>query len=439
MPTDNLDNKIREAADHLEPAYNEKAWEKMEKLLDEHLPQNKRRNRKLFWIFLILFLAAGSLILINRSGENENIANKENKIQKPAVNKNETVNSNKSLSKNKTIPPIVSSEINKQLEKNGVPDSFENNRKEATKKSTRSKDRSTITNKPGENLIEGNTFTVVTNSDDRKDAKQKNNIAEEQGYSIKDTTTTAKKSSEKDQVSVAPQVPGTAPVTTDQKDTLVVKNRSAKLKDTSTGKNKFSNSFFITVSGGPDVSAVTFDEIGKIKFAYGAGLGYSFGKKWNIRTGFYVVKKVYNAKPSSYNPPGRFWYNFPDLKSIEANCKVYEVPVIVSYNFSENSKSLWFGGVGLASYFMKKEVYDYNSKSPSGQSSYITYSVNDKNKHYFSIVRLSAGYEKKLSDQISFITEPYLAVPLAGVGYGKVKLYSSGILLTLKVKPFSKK
>ena len=48
MPTDNLDNKIREAADHLEPAYNEKAWEKMEKLLDEHLPQNKRRNRKLF-------------------------------------------------------------------------------------------------------------------------------------------------------------------------------------------------------------------------------------------------------------------------------------------------------------------------------------------------------------------------------------------------------
>jgi len=54
------------------------------------------------------------------------------------------------------------------------------------------------------------------------------------------------------------------------------------------------------------------------------------------------------------------------------------------------------------------------------------------------VVRLSAGYEKKLTDKISFVTEPYLTVPLAGVGFGKVKLYSSGILFSLNIKPFAK-
>ena len=232
-------------------------------------------------------------------------------------------------------------------------------------------------------------------------------------------------------------------VVNNKKDILFIKDRinnnSGKIKKTGSGKNKFTNSFSINFSAGPDVSAVTFDNIGKVNAAYGIGIGYNISKNWNVRTGFYIEKKLYQARPSDYHPPVRFWYNFPDLKTIDADCKVYAVPVIVSYNISENQKKIWFAGVGLASYFMKKETYDYNSKSASGQTSYISYTINNKNKHYFSILRLSAGYERKLSDNISFITEPYIGTPLSGVGFGKVKLYSSGVSFTLKVKPFSKK
>jgi hypothetical protein len=435
MPIDNLDNKIREAASHLEPAYNEKAWEKMEKLLDEHLPQTKRRDRKLFWIFFILFLAAGSFILFNQTGKKRDTLNKENTSQKSNVNRNENAISSKHLSKNKTTTQIDSSKINRQVIKISKSNSFKNN----NTKSIAANNRAIDNNNTREKFKKDNGFTAVTITPDPGDKMQENSKAEENDNLIKDPTVNAQKTPEMHNLPVAPQVSETDSMGTNRKDTLVVKESPVKFENTSDKKNKFSNSFFIAFSAGPDVSAVTIDEIGKINFSYGVGIGYSFAKKWDVRTGFYIEKKVYNAKPSSYDPPERFWYNFPDLKSIEANCKVYAVPVIVDYNFSENSKSLWFGGVGLASYFMKKEVYDYNSKSPSGQSSYSTYSIKDKNKHYFSIVRFSAGYEKKLSDHISFITEPYIAVPLAGVGYGKVKLYSSGVLLTLKVKPFSKK
>ena len=41
MQFDELDNKIREAAENHHPAYDENAWAGMEKLLDKHLPQEK--------------------------------------------------------------------------------------------------------------------------------------------------------------------------------------------------------------------------------------------------------------------------------------------------------------------------------------------------------------------------------------------------------------
>src|ERR1022692_2692737 len=52
MLDDEINKKISEAADQYHPAYDDKAWEMMERMLDEHLPQKKDR-RKLFY-FLVL-------------------------------------------------------------------------------------------------------------------------------------------------------------------------------------------------------------------------------------------------------------------------------------------------------------------------------------------------------------------------------------------------
>jgi hypothetical protein len=87
---------------------------------------------------------------------------------------------------------------------------------------------------------------------------------------------------------------------------------------------------------------------------------------------------------------------------------------------------------------MKREDYDYFSKNASGQNSYGSYSIKNKNQHYLSSIRLSAGYEKKLANSISITTEPYLSLPVNGIGYGKVKLYGAGVLFTVNVKPFAK-
>jgi len=48
MLDDENDKTIKEAAEHYHPGYDDKAWEKMEQLLDEHLPQKKRKKKDLF-------------------------------------------------------------------------------------------------------------------------------------------------------------------------------------------------------------------------------------------------------------------------------------------------------------------------------------------------------------------------------------------------------
>ena len=106
-----------------------------------------------------------------------------------------------------------------------------------------------------------------------------------------------------------------------------------------------------------------------------------------------------------------------------------------------SAKHLLIFGLSLQAFhpIYEKCKYYYTPKAPSVQCPFSSYSVNYKNQHYFSLARLSAGYETKLSNTISVIAETYLNLPLARVGYGKVKLCSTGIFLTLSIKSGTKK
>ncbi|MBK7307238.1 MAG: hypothetical protein IPI88_09460 [Chitinophagaceae bacterium] len=78
-----MDHIIREAANNHHPAYNDKAWEKMELQLDKHLPQKNDRRRMIFFLLFFLLLGAGTFfILNNRSDNGKDIATEKGKGSK---------------------------------------------------------------------------------------------------------------------------------------------------------------------------------------------------------------------------------------------------------------------------------------------------------------------------------------------------------------------
>ncbi|HNA17386.1 MAG TPA: hypothetical protein PK678_12735, partial [Ferruginibacter sp.] len=59
-----MDHIIRDAAENHHPPYNDKAWDKMEQMLDKHLPQKKDNRKYIFFLLIFLLLGGGALYSI---------------------------------------------------------------------------------------------------------------------------------------------------------------------------------------------------------------------------------------------------------------------------------------------------------------------------------------------------------------------------------------
>jgi hypothetical protein len=231
-------------------------------------------------------------------------------------------------------------------------------------------------------------------------------------------------------------------ITKEEDKNKVIENtdQGVKTETRKSPKNKLGtkgrNGFSFSVSAGPDVSKAPSSEVGKVTLSYGAGIGYTKNRV-TLRTGLYASRKVYYAEAKSYKlgytPPPSYTF-----EGANANCYVLEIPVKLSYSFGIKDNRNWFAGAGLSSYLMKSEKYDYIYKAAWGPDPTYHHEIKNKNKHYFSILNVSGGYTRQLNKSLSLSVEPYIEVPMSGIGLGEVHLNSGGVLFTLGVKPFKK-
>lgn len=510
MSSEKFDKKIQDAAEHHHPVYDEQAWEKMKKLLDKHLPEEKSDRRRFLWLwFLLLSLAVGgayigitkpwkgvsSTAVASQDNGQKAIGNGQKAIDnngQQATNDRQqaTVNSQASSTNNEQLATGNGKDLNErdQAASNDKQSTINNDQLKASDKNTVDKDQpvtidqkqsankqKTTNYKPTTNYTRTNNSktSVVVNSSSKK--QKINIVSNKAGKGKKKNTSNALADNNKEEEMVdkeiiidnkeekpaakqnnnnpSPNKQEEIVVVEEKKDAVVVVDKKENItpakeekKDevktpipSPKKKNNFKNAFAFTISTGPDVSAVSFDRIGKTRLVIGAGISYQLNKRWNLRTGFYAVQKVYDAKPDQYTPPDPNWYYYQYVQDIHASCRVFEIPLIASYTFSQRPKHSWFASAGVSSYIMKSESYDYFLKYPSGNTDTKNYTVYDKNEHFLSSLRLSMGYQKQFSNRISFSAEPYINTPLTGIGLGKIKLSSAGVLFTLSIKPFAKK
>lgn len=464
MQSENFDNKIKEAADQHHPNYDEKAWAKMEKMLDRHLPQKDNRRRRIIFFLLFLLLAGGGAWLAiskpwQQSNQTSNTINTPNKnVTGQSANSTKQVtgkptSGNIDADKNKVKETIGVPVISKPVVSNDKKDiaSDENSISGKLKKS-----RNSIVASGKENTSGNTKHRLLSGKNDKADQLAIDVVGPEKKNKGKGMETVDKnatvisspvnnnndnlmKSDNTKSIVVQPLVneqPQNKIAEAKKDDKPIEQPKAADKKETAkkSGGIKKGNSFFFTLSAGPDISSVGLENPGKVKLSAGAGFGYTFNNRWTIRSGFYTGRKIYSANKYDYKPavqPPNYNY----LDNISANCKVYEIPLSLAYNFSRSAKHSLFASAGLSSYIMKKETYDYLYKY-SGTSYNYTKTINDENKHYFSVLTLSAGYQRKISRTFSIGAEPYFKLPLSGIGFGKVKLNSAGILFSLSVSPF---
>ncbi len=453
MQFDKFDKTVKEAADHHHPTYDEQAWKKMEKLLNKHMPQKEDDRRRFLFFFLFISIAGAGLLVAKPWKSNKAIVATEQTVQQkqtalpPAimqtdnnVTKKEDVLTNKKSNSANTVAIDDNKPVTRSAIAKVVDNLYTNNQ---TNKDNRT---SAISSNVVKNKKMSNTDAKRWRANDTKNTPTaKRTIATSiiinATTPASDVVSIEKKQNEQAIAANPIETTTTKPAADEPAKTDDVNKESQPVKQGIAKKEKHKtkkgDSFFFTLSAGPDVSFVGKDKLGTTKLIVGGGLGYTFNNRFTIRAGFYAGRKVYSASPDAYHPPAYFYIYYPYLEKVDADCKVYEIPLSVSYNFSKSSKKSYFASAGVSSYLMKTEKYNYFYKYyPAGPTLNREWTINNENKHYFSALTLSGGYQRNINKHVSLTVEPYIKLPLSGVGYGKVKLNSGGVLFSIGIKPF---
>ena len=148
--------------------------------------------------------------------------------------------------------------------------------------------------------------------------------------------------------------------------------------------------------------------------------------------------KNYKMNGSDYHPPKGYWTDYYKIETVAGECNMWDIPLNLRYNIAPRKKSNFFVSTGLSSYLMQEEDYDffyYYNGNPTTRYR----SMDTTRKYWMSILNISAGYERQIGKTFSLQVEPFFKQPLTGIGFGNMKLNSTGVYFTLKYKPLSRR
>lgn len=387
LPNTDFDDLFRKRVDEFEPGFDESAWGDMEHRL--------RRKERIVWVkrssvflLLLFFLGTGGYYLMEKPLTTDNTLTKAKKgrVEKSGKSVPETIPQENTVFTDKK-PKSASADFASKKPSSGksqiVNRTEENSDKNSLSDGVEPEQKTESLNEP-----------LAVNNTPADSAKKKNPVME----------------------------------------TLASNEKKAAVKSVSAIKKIAVKTarpviWSLTFSAGPDVSSVSklggsFPKL-QVGFLINAGLNRRITLSSGLR---YGVKK-YSATPFDYALSARGQQL--QINSIDASCNVFELPMRVSYLLAGRNNSALQINAGLSSYFMVKEGYSFTYAPQTGRPEFYL-SKKNANQHVLSVAEISATYSiRPKNSPVSFGIEPYLKLPLSGVGEGKVKLNSTGISLNV--------
>lgn len=196
------------------------------------------------------------------------------------------------------------------------------------------------------------------------------------------------------------------------------------------GERVFLRSVRVTLVAAPDITTVRFKDRDAVSANAGVLFSVPLTRRLSLVSGAVWANKLYQATPADYKPSPDYWDGKHQPDVIVAQCRVLDIPVNLQYQVLGWGKHMLTVQAGLSSYLMLNEAYTYtyhyNGREPYSK----TREFSNENRHWFGIQNLSVGYTRQLSPAITIGAEPFVKIPLASIGEGRVKLTSAGVFFT---------
>ncbi|MEZ0540462.1 hypothetical protein [Fibrella arboris] len=194
----------------------------------------------------------------------------------------------------------------------------------------------------------------------------------------------------------------------------------------------------------PDLSGVGLTNFERPGTNAGLAIQYQLTDRLSVNTGAMYSTKRYQSYSDNY-----VWPSYMNMEvwpdDISGVCKMIDIPLNIRYDWllrrrgDGRAPARWFTNAGLTSYFIRHEVYSYEYANPADPKIKSWGWDNQKagrpgGSFGFSNLNLSIGYERPITNRLSWQVEPFMKIPLKQVGYFKVRLLSTGAFVGLRYR-----
>ena len=176
----------------------------------------------------------------------------------------------------------------------------------------------------------------------------------------------------------------------------------------------------------PDISTVKLQRVQSMGYGAGIVIGYRISNKVAVETGVLLDRKYYYSKGEYFSTKKIPIPANAKINRVDGWCNMIEIPVSARYFFKVGEKGSWYATAGLSSYLMSKEKYNYSIEQ-NGTSYDNNWEYKNSSKDWFSIMQAGVGYERNIGVLGVLRVEPYVKLPLNGVGVGSLPISSVGV------------
>lgn len=160
--------------------------------------------------------------------------------------------------------------------------------------------------------------------------------------------------------------------------------------------------------------------------------GYQFNNLLALETGLSWLSKTYESMGKNFSME-KVAASMPSgmvINKLNTNSSLLEIPISIKYDFHRSNKSRLFLNGGISSYIMLKEFNEY-SVTLNGQQDKLTGMYMQKTIVIPAVASLSFGYQRPFLKQSIVRIEPFIKIPLKGIGIGSLPVTTAGLQLAI--------
>ena len=179
---------------------------------------------------------------------------------------------------------------------------------------------------------------------------------------------------------------------------------------------------------GPGFNAVKAQGLRKTGFDIGFLAGYRINAKLNVETGLVFAQKYYTTagKYFSKKEIEPMMQGGKQVTQVQGSSSIFEIPIHLRYYLANKNNHRFFSSAGFSSYIITTESNKYFTSLNGAEEKLYGFYQTDR-RYFVAAIDLGVGYEQSLGRKNNIRFEPYIQIPIKGIGIGNLPITGTGL------------